>query len=156
MRGLIEGVYGSGITAVSSRKGSQQMMEKMGLRVDEAGSKELAASSPICQWHTGHCNAWRSESATSDHVTSSSPAELFVTSASPSLHLLASSSPPQVPFAAPQMSRRSPTFAGRRHFDSRQSNVTRDVHNNLPVRPLFGRHALPGTHFTAYRTIWDS
>ena len=55
VRGLIEGVYGSGITDVSPRKGSQQMMEEMGLRVDEAGSKELAASSPILifQWHTG-------------------------------------------------------------------------------------------------------
>jgi len=46
-RGLIEGVYGSDISDVPPSKGSQEMIEKVGLRVDEAGSKELAASSPI-------------------------------------------------------------------------------------------------------------
>jgi len=54
--------------------------------------------------------------------------------------------------------KRQPSLANAtsaHHFDSRQSNITRDVHDNSLVRPLFGRHALAETHFTAYRTIWD-
>ena len=44
-RGLIEGVYGSDISDVPPSKALQEMMEKRGSWVNEAGSKELAASS---------------------------------------------------------------------------------------------------------------
>jgi len=54
----------------------------------------------------------------------------------------------------PLLSSANATTAG--HFDSRHSNVTRDVHDTLPVGPSFGIHASPDSRFTAYRTNWDS
>ena len=107
-----------------------------------------------------YCNAWTCCDLGFGHFSLRDRlcACQFDTSASPSIRPI--SSPPR-PLKSPSPhlkchTDRQPSLAdatGVRHFDSRQSNVTCDVHNNSLVSPLFGRHALSETHFTAYSTI---